>query len=56
MGNVLGFYGVENFTEELKNDNSYVGAVDGDDFGLHGPILQQPAEQLVEDSVVGVLA
>jgi len=34
----------------------YVGAVDGDDVGLHGPSVQQPAEQLVEDSVVGVLS
>ncbi len=34
----------------------YVGAVDGDDFSLHRPILQQPPEQLIEDSVVGVLA
>ena len=34
----------------------YVGAVDGDDRSLHTPILQQSPEQLVEDSVVGVLA
>jgi len=34
----------------------YVGAVDGDDVSPHGPNVQQPAEQLVEDFVVGVLA
>ena len=34
----------------------YVGAVDGDDGSLHGSIFQQPPEQLVEDSVVGVLS
>ena len=33
-----------------------MGAVDGDDLGFHGPRVQQSAEQLVEDSVVGVLA
>jgi hypothetical protein len=34
----------------------YVGAVDGDDLSLHGSILHQPPEQLVEDSVVGLLS
>ena len=34
----------------------YVGAVDSDDVSLHRPILQQTSEQLVEDSVVGLLS
>ena len=34
----------------------YVGAVDGDDLSIHRPILQQTSEQLVEDSVVGLLS
>ena len=34
----------------------YVGAVDSDDVSLHGPVFQQTSEQLVEDSVVGVLS
>ncbi len=34
----------------------YVGAVDGDDVSLHGPSFEEAAQQVFEDSVVGVLA
>jgi len=34
----------------------YVGAVDGDDLSPHRPSLEEMAQQVVEDSVVGVLS
>ena len=32
-----------------------MGAVDGDDLSLHGPSLEEAAQQVVEDPVVGLL-